>query len=113
MALPPPLPPAPPARLAPPVAPPLPWHLPSTGLQWPPSFGLVGPLTGNPAANLLPPSSLLTQFPELESSVIMSLIQHDFKGRELYKLDLIYRDKADRGVLQWEEGSLQLKAEPS
>lgn len=43
----------------------------------------------------------------------MSLIQHDFKGRELYKLDLIYRDKADRGVLQWEEGSLQLKAEPS
>ncbi len=74
-------------------------------------MAFVGPLTSNPAAGTS--ASLLSQFPEVEAPVIATIIQHEFKGSDLYKLDSKYRDKAERGVLEWENGTLQFKSEPT
>lgn len=71
----------------------------------------VGPLSSNPVAGTS--SSLLSQFPEVEAATIAAIIQHEFKGSDLYKLDSRYRDKAERGVLELENGSLQFKTEPT
>ncbi|KDQ52406.1 hypothetical protein JAAARDRAFT_198321 [Jaapia argillacea MUCL 33604] len=71
----------------------------------------VGPLTHNITASVS--SSLLSQFPEVEAAVITAIITHKFKASELYKLDSKYWDKANRGVLELENGSLHLCTDPS
>lgn len=95
---------------APPAAPgtfPYPPGGPHPGAPGP----FVGPLTGNPAASASP--SLLAQFPEVEEAVIILVVTHALKPSDLYKLDAKYRDKADRGTLEFENGSVQVRTDTS
>lgn len=80
---------------------------PQPGTQGP----FVGPLTGNPAAGASP--SLLAQFPEVEEAVIISVVTHTLKPSDLYKLDIKYRDKADRGTLEFDNGSVRVRTDTS
>lgn len=75
----------------------------------PPAF--VGPLTGNQAAGAS--NTLLTKFPEVEEAVIIAVITHQFRASDLYKLDSKYRDKAERGVLEFENGAVRVKTDSS
>ncbi|KAF8059535.1 hypothetical protein FPV67DRAFT_1426083 [Lyophyllum atratum] len=74
-----------------------------------PNQHFAGPLTANPAAGASP--SLLSQFPEVEEAVILAVINHTLKPSELYKLDSKYRDKAERGMLEIEGGTLRVKSD--
>lgn len=74
-----------------------------------PAHPHVGPLTGNPAAGAS--LSLLLTFPEVEETVIISVITHTLKGSDLYKLDSKYRDKADRGMLDFENGNIRMRTD--
>ncbi|GLB45427.1 hypothetical protein LshimejAT787_3700060 [Lyophyllum shimeji] len=69
----------------------------------------AGPLTANPAAGAS--QSLLSQFPEVEEALILAVIGHTLKPSDLYKLDSKYRDKAERGMLEIEGGTLRVKAD--
>lgn len=98
--------PAPPAAGAPGPFP-YPPGGPQPGAQGP----FVGPLTANPAAGASP--SLLAQFPEVEEAVIVMVINHTLKPSDLYKLDAKYRDKADRGTLEFENGLVRVRTDTS
>ena len=59
------------------------------------------------AAGTSPPS-LLSLFPEVEAATITSIIQHEFRGSDLYKLDSRYRDKTERQMLALNGTTLEL-----
>ncbi|GLB42544.1 hypothetical protein LshimejAT787_1105590 [Lyophyllum shimeji] len=99
------------AAQAPPAAPPQPAQPPPPAAPppvAPPTF--VGPLTANPAAGASPPPTLLSLFPEVEAATITSIIRHEFRGSDLYKLDSRYRDKTERQVLSLNGGTLKLSS---
>ncbi|KZP26181.1 hypothetical protein FIBSPDRAFT_698600, partial [Athelia psychrophila] len=52
--------------------------------------------------------SLLSIFPSIEAATITSIIQHDFRATELFKLDSRYRDKSDRQVLAFNGTALEV-----
>jgi len=62
---------------------------------------------GNMAAGMLLPS-LLSLFPEVEAATITSIIQHEFCGSDLYKLDSRYQDKTERQMLALNSTTLEL-----
>ncbi|GLB36092.1 hypothetical protein LshimejAT787_0303800 [Lyophyllum shimeji] len=100
------------AAQAQPAAPPQPAQPPPPAAPQPaapPPF--VGPLTTNPAAGASPPPTLLSLFPEVEAATITSIIQHEFRGSDLYKLDSRYRDKTERQVLSLHGGTLELTSD--
>lgn len=80
----------------------------STGSQ-----PFVGPLTNNPASGASNHTSLLSTFPEVEAAVITSIIQHEFWGSDLYKLDSRYRDKTERQALTLNGTTLELTSNDS
>ncbi|KAJ3711116.1 hypothetical protein DFJ43DRAFT_1169110 [Lentinula guzmanii] len=81
-------------------SPPPPAPTPTNGL---PRF--VGPLSSSAAAGA---SSLLCLFPEVEAATITSIINHEFRASDLYKLDSRYRDKTERQVLSLKGETLEL-----
>lgn len=95
----------------PPPNPPLPTAQPGPPQQYSQTTGFVGPLTGNQAAGAS--IHLMTEFPEVEEAVIISVITHQFRGSDLYKLDSKYRDKADRSTLEFENGAVRVKTDAS
>lgn len=66
----------------------------------------LGPLTGNPAAGT--PNPLFTVFPEVEATTITSVIQHELRCSDLYKLDPRYRDKAEWMTLELDDTTHEL-----
>ncbi|KAF7981494.1 hypothetical protein HWV62_33037 [Athelia sp. TMB] len=74
----------------------------------------VQPLTANPAAGASSPSSsLLSRFPKVEAATLASIIQHDFRSADLYKLDSKYRDKSERQVLAFNGTSIEVASRDS
>ncbi|KAJ3978889.1 hypothetical protein F5890DRAFT_1377207, partial [Lentinula detonsa] len=53
-------------------------------------------------------SSLLSLFPEVEAATITSIINHEFRASDLYKLDSRYRDKTERQILSLKGETLEL-----
>ncbi|KAL0056620.1 hypothetical protein AAF712_016775, partial [Marasmius tenuissimus] len=92
---------------------------PPPGGQKPPgpsgqdSSGYIGPLTGNQAAGASPSQTLLSAFPEIEAATITTIIQHEFRACDLYKLDSRYRDKSEKQVLSLEGKTLELTTNDS
>ncbi len=72
----------------------------------------LGPLTGNPAAGTST-TSLFTLFPEVEVATITSIIQHDLRCSDLYKLDPRYCNKAERKTLELNSTTLELSNDDS
>lgn len=70
----------------------------------------VPPITVNPAAGASPSPSLLSQFPTVEAATITSIVQHDLRANELYKLDSRYRDKSDRQILEFNGTNLEVSS---
>ncbi|KAJ7758936.1 hypothetical protein DFH07DRAFT_722349, partial [Mycena maculata] len=59
----------------------------------------VPPITSAPAAGALPPPSLRSLFPDIESACITSVITHELKASDIYKLDPRLKDSESSFVL--------------
>ncbi|KAL0572164.1 hypothetical protein V5O48_009799 [Marasmius crinis-equi] len=79
---------------------------PPASLPTQPPF--VGPLSNAAASGELPSQSLLSYFPEVEPATITSIINHEFRANDLYKLDSQYKDKTERQVLSLKGKTLKL-----
>ncbi|EPS92742.1 hypothetical protein FOMPIDRAFT_1106331, partial [Fomitopsis schrenkii] len=53
--------------------------------------------------------SLLDVFPKIKASVLLEIARHEFEPSDLYKLDLKFRDKAERSVLDLTGDSITLR----
>ncbi|PBK85579.1 hypothetical protein ARMGADRAFT_1087446 [Armillaria gallica] len=67
---------------------------------------VLGPLTLNPAASMSP--SLFSLFPKVEVATITSIIQHDLCASDIYKLDTLHHNKAERKTLELNDTKLEL-----
>ncbi|KAJ7608624.1 hypothetical protein DFH06DRAFT_1111148 [Mycena polygramma] len=59
----------------------------------------VAPITVAPAAGALVPPSLRSLFPDIESACITSVITHELKGSDIYKLDPRLKDSESSFIL--------------
>ncbi|KAK0241963.1 hypothetical protein EDD85DRAFT_949032 [Armillaria nabsnona] len=66
----------------------------------------LGPLMSNPAAGTSP--SIFSLFLEVEVATITSVIQHELRASNIYKLDPRHRDKAEKKTLELNSTKLEL-----
>ncbi|KAJ7670548.1 hypothetical protein B0H17DRAFT_836458, partial [Mycena rosella] len=57
--------------------------------------------------------SLLALFPEVEEALVTAVITHTLKPSGIYKLDSKYRDKPERGTLEFDGGTVRVKTDTS
>lgn len=76
-------------------------------------------ITGNnfiapiPAANGTSHTSLRSQFPDIEAAHITSIINHEFRASDLYKLDSQYRDKEASFAFNGATGQFETSNKPA
>ncbi|KAG8939185.1 hypothetical protein FRC04_006836, partial [Tulasnella sp. 424] len=68
----------------------------------------TGPPSINPTAGKL---SVQDLFPEVEGSVLASVLGHTLTASDLYKLNARYRDKPDRSTLELDGTSLRIRGD--
>ncbi|KAK0438686.1 uncharacterized protein EV420DRAFT_1279926 [Desarmillaria tabescens] len=66
----------------------------------------LGPLTSNPAAGASP--SIFSLFPKVEVTTITSIIQHELRASDIYKLNTWHCDKPERKTLKLNGTKLEL-----